>query len=170
MFRTLLAMTLFAATAAHSAESKWPMIIPAPNGAVILPTEADKRAYDEYHYSAIRRVDNMLYLSGVVFGRRENEGTDVAAFKFQVRRGFERLKTTLQAAGASFSDVVMVNSLHVWDGPNFSGTKDEQFDAFYEIAREYIKEPYPAWTAVGTTSLLAERGVVEVQMVARLPK
>jgi enamine deaminase RidA (YjgF/YER057c/UK114 family) len=34
---------------------------------------------------------------------------------------------------------------------------------------EFIKAPYPAWTAVGTTSLLAPRGLVEVQMVARVP-
>jgi enamine deaminase RidA (YjgF/YER057c/UK114 family) len=162
---------LWAVSAAGlAAEAKWPVVIPAPNGEVILASEGEKRAYDEYRYAAARRVDNMLYVSGVVIGRRENEGKDVAAFKQQVRRGFERLKATLQASGADFSNVVMVNSFHVWQSPNFSGTVDEHWDTFYEVAGDYIKAPYPAWTAVGTTALLADSGIVEVQLIVRLPK
>jgi enamine deaminase RidA (YjgF/YER057c/UK114 family) len=169
MFRAAVAMTLFVASAAHSADAQWPVVIPAPNGAVILSSAAEKKGYDEYRYAAVRRVDNMLYLSGVVMGPRETEGTDVAAFKVQVRRGFERIKANLEASGASFADVVMVNSFHVWDSPNFTGTRDEHWDAFYEVVADYIKTPYPAWTAVGTNGLLAQRGLVEVQMIARLP-
>ena len=170
MFRTGIAMALFVASAAQAAESQFPLVIPAPNGAVILASAGEKQGYDEYRYAAVRRVDNMLYLSGVVMGPRDQEGTDVTAFKAQVRRGFERLKASLAASGASFADVVMVNSFHVWDSPNFSGTRDQHWDAFYEVAADYIKAPYPAWTAIGTNGLLAPRGLVEVQMIARLPK
>lgn len=170
MFRAAVAMILLVASAAHAAETQWPVTIPAPNGAVILASAIEKEGYDEYRYAAVRRVDNMLYLSGVVMGPREKEATvDVAGFKAQVRRGFERIKANLAASGASFADVVMVNSFHVWDSPNFAGTRDEHWDAFYEVAADYIKAPYPAWTAVGTNGLLAKRAVVEVQMVARLP-
>jgi len=172
MFRAALSMVGLVIVSASSlaAETKWPVIIPSPNGEVVLASEGEKRAYDEYRYSAARRVDNMLYLSGVVIGRRENEGKDVAAFKQQVRRGFERIKATLQAAGADFSNVVMVNSFHVWETPNFEGNRRAQFDAFYEVAGEYFKAPYLAWTAVGTTALLPDTGIVEVQLVVRLPK
>lgn len=169
MFRAAVAMTLFVAGVAHSAEPQWPVVIPAPNGAVILASQAEKDGYDEFRYAAVRRVDNMLYISGVVIGRRDNEGTDIAAFKAQVRRGFERLKASLTASGASFGDVVMVNSFHVWDSPNFTGTRAEHWDNFYEVAADYVKAPYPAWTAIGTNGLLAPRGLVEVQMIARLP-
>lgn len=172
MFRAALAMAIFMSGVVFAADagSQWPVVIPAPNGAVILASEAEKRGYDEYRYAAVRRVDNMLYLSGVVIGPRENEGTDVAAFKLQVRRGFERLKASLEASGASFADVVMVNSFHVWDTPHFTGTRDEHWDTFYEVASDYVKAPYPAWTAVGSSALLSRRGVIEVQMIARLPK
>ncbi len=64
-------------------------------------------------------------------------------------------RRTSKASGASFADVVMVNSFHVWDSPNFTGTRDQHWDAFYEVAADYIKAPYPAWTAVGTNGLLA---------------
>jgi enamine deaminase RidA (YjgF/YER057c/UK114 family) len=172
MFRTSSAIVglCVISASAIAADSKWPVVIPAPNGEVILASEGERRAYDEYRYSAARRVDNMLYLSGVVIGRRENEGKDMAAFEQQVRRGFERIKATLQASGADFSNVVMVNSFHVWQGPNFDGTVDQHWDTFYAVAGEYFKAPYPAWTAVGTTALLADNGIVEVQLTVRLPK
>ena len=147
----------------------YPMKIPAPGGEVILPDARAKANYDEYRFAAARRVDNMLYISGVIVGRREGEGRDAEAFKLQARRGFERLKEILAAAGASFQDVVMINSFHVWQGPNFTGTRDEQFAAFEAVADEFLKPPYPAWTAVGTTGLLSDGGIVEVQLIARMP-
>jgi enamine deaminase RidA (YjgF/YER057c/UK114 family) len=171
MSRTLLAVTaLFVATAANAAEpEKWPLVIPAPHGSVILPNEGAKRAYDEFRYAAIRRVDNTLYISGVIISRRDNEGKDAAAFKLQVDRGFQRLKGLLESAGAGFQDVVMINSFHVWQGPDFEGTKQEHFALFEEVAGNYMKPPYPAWTAVGTTGLLGTGGIVEVQLIARVP-
>ena len=131
--------------------------------------EGAKQAHDTRRYAAVRRVDNMLYISGVIIGRREGEGNDVAAFKLQVRRGLQRLRDTLEAAGAGFKDVVMINSFHVWSSPNFQGTRDQQFDAFEEVIGEFMKSPYPAWTAVGTTGLLSDGGIVEVQLIARVP-
>jgi enamine deaminase RidA (YjgF/YER057c/UK114 family) len=150
-----------ASLAAVAQEAKWPLRIPAPSGEVILP--------DEFRFAAARRVDNTLYVSGVIIGRRDNEGRDVEAFKAQARRGLARLKTILEAAGASFQDVTMINSFHVWQGPNFNGTRDEQFGAFEAVISEFMKPPYPAWTAVGTTGLLMDGGIVEVQLIARVP-
>ena len=92
------------------------MVIPAPHGSVILPNERAKQNYDEFRYAAIRRVDNTLYISGVIVGRRENEGRDAAAFKLQIDRAFKRLQELLQSAGATFNDVVMINSFHVGRG------------------------------------------------------
>jgi enamine deaminase RidA (YjgF/YER057c/UK114 family) len=171
-----LAFTLCGATPAAEAPQsgnkdagKWPLRIPAPHGEVILPTKSAKQSYDEMRYAAVRRVDDTLYLSGQIIGRRDGEGNDAAAFKLQVRRGFERLKATLEAAGASFNDVVMINSFHVWNSPHFAGTRDEHFAIVEEVVGEFIKPPYPAWTAVGTTGLLWDAGLIEIQLIARVP-
>lgn len=171
MMRTLIAMfcTVVVSASAATPGAKWPMVIPAPNGAVILPSEGDKRGYDQYRYSAVRRVDNMLYISGVIIERRDGEGNDAAAFKLQTRRGLERLKKALEAAGAGFQNVVMINSFHVWQGPNFAGTRGEQFAAFEEVIGKFLQPPYPAWTAVGTSGVLSDGGIVEVQLIARVP-
>ena len=71
--RTLIASAaamLIAAGATDAAEpEKWPMVIPAPHGSVILPDENSKWAYDNFRYAAVRRVGDTLYISGVVIGR-----------------------------------------------------------------------------------------------------
>ena len=79
-----------------------------------------------------------------------------------------RLRRNLEAAGSDFQHVVMINSFHVWQGSNFSGTRDEQFKAFEDVIGEFMKPPYPAWTAVGTTGLLSDGGIVEVQLIAKV--
>ena len=147
-----------------------PVRIPAPGGEIILPTAHDRTAYERGGYAAIRRSGDLLFLSGMIVYRRPDEGTDVAAFKNQVRRTFRRIQAALAAAGASFDDVVMINSFHVWTGPDFAGTRDEQFEAFEQVKEEFMHGPHPAWTAVGTSGLLGQGGIVEVQMIAHSPE
>lgn len=147
-----------------------PIHIAAPGGEVILPTENDRRAYEHGGYAAVRRSGDLLFLSGVVVYRRPEEGTDVAAFKEEVRRAFRRIQASLAAAGASFDDVVMINSFHVWDGPDFVGSRQDQFMAFEAVKEEFMHGPHPAWTAVGSTGLLGQGGIVEVQMIAHVPE
>lgn len=163
-----LAVPVSAVCAAESAASATePLRIPTSNGEVILPGPRDKEAYDQYGYAAVRRAGDLVFISGVVIGRRPDEGSDVPAFKDQVRRGFRRIETCLKAAGLNFDDVVMINSFHVWEGPNFRGSRADQFKAFEEVKEEFMRGPKPAWTAVGTTSLLPDAGIVEVQMIAQ---
>ncbi len=171
MKRILISGPLILATltgfAADSATT-YPLRIPAPGGEVILPNEGAKQNHDKWRFAAVRRVGDMLYVSGVIVYRAPNEGTDVAAFKLQTRRALERLRRNLDAAGSDFKHVVMINSFHVWQGPDFTGTRDEQFQAFEDVIDEFIKPPYPAWTAVGTTGLLGSGGIVEVQLIAKV--
>jgi enamine deaminase RidA (YjgF/YER057c/UK114 family) len=167
--RTLAFALLMSLAATAGVADTYPMKVPAPGGEVIHPDARAKEAHDEFRYAAARRVDNMLYVSGVIVNRRKDEGTDVAAFKLQARRALDRLKQILAASGTSFENVVMINSFHLWQGPNFNGTRDEQFNAFEEVIDDYTKPPYPAWTAVGTTGLLSDGGIVEVQLIARVP-
>ena len=145
----------------------FPLHIPAPGGEVILPDAGAKEAHDGWRYAAARRVGDTIYISGVIVNRRPNEGTDVAAFKLQARRALGRLKQILEAANSDFQHVVMINSFHVWQGPNFTGSRDEQFQAFEEVIGEFMNAPYPAWTAVGTTGLLSDGGIIEVQLIAK---
>ena len=166
--KSLMILSTFAlAAAAGAADLKYPVKLPAPGGEVVLPDEGAKKAHDEWRYAAARRVGDMIYVSGVIVNRNKGEGNDVAAFKVQARRALERLRVILDAAGTDFQHVAMINSFHVWQGPNFAGTRDEQFHAFEDVIGEFMKAPYPAWTAVGTTGLLSDGGIIEIQLIAK---
>ena len=169
MHRVTLSLALLTiAFTALAADSTYPLRLPTPGGEVILPDERSKQNHDKWRFAAVRRVGDTLYVSGVVIYRAPDEGTDVAAFKLQTRRALERLRRNLEAANSDFQHVVMINSFHVWEGPNFKGTRDEQFQAFEDVIGEFMKAPYPAWTAVGTTGLLGDSGIVEVQLIAKV--
>lgn len=158
-----------AAFAQPAPAPSYPVTIPSSGGEVIIPTPGHQRAYDKYDYAPARRAGDTLYVSGDIVGPIGDEGTDAAAFEAQVRRTFRQLDRTLKAAGVTFDDVVMINSFHVWEGPNFPAPRDEQIAIINKVKAEYIKGPHPAWTAVGTTGLLAPRGVVEIQLIAHVP-
>ncbi|MEW5685400.1 MAG: Rid family hydrolase [Pseudomonadota bacterium] len=158
-----------AQTPAASPAAGYPKLVPAPGGEVVIPTAGMQRAYDDYKYAPARRAGDFLYISGVIAGPAGAADRGPEAFKGYARRAFRQLETILKAEGLTFADVTMINSFHVWDGPGFKGTRDEQFAAFSAAKDEFMQAPHPAWTAVGTTGLLADDGVVEIQMIAYAP-
>jgi enamine deaminase RidA (YjgF/YER057c/UK114 family) len=170
MIRRLILPVLCAlATTPALAQGAYPKTIPAPGGAVIIPSERAQKSYDEIKYAPARRVGDTLYVSGVIVGRAKDEGTDPESFKKQVRRAFTTLDATLKAAGTTFDNVVMINSFHVWEGPDQPAPRWEQIAMINAVKSEFIKGPNPAWTAVGTTGLLAPGGIVEIQLIAHVP-
>lgn len=164
------AVLLLAAPIQGRAAETYPRTIPSPGGAVVIHSADGQWSYDQIHYAPARRAGDNLYISGVIAGPRTGEGRDVPAFKAQLRRGFGEIKAILAAEGLTFADVVMINSFHVWNGPGFAGTREEQFAALTAVKDEFMPPPHPAWTAVGTTGLLAPDGVVEIQMIAHAPR
>ncbi|TAJ71027.1 MAG: RidA family protein [Phenylobacterium sp.] len=137
---------------------------------MVIPGPGSQQAYDELKYAPARRAGDYLYISGVIAGPRGAAERDGPAFTEQTRRAFRSIEAILKAEGVGFADVVMINTFHVWDGPGFKGTRDEQFAAFAKAKDEFMAAPHPAWTAVGTTGLLADDGVVEIQMIAYAPR
>ena len=164
----LIAAALPGAVLAQTAPT-WPARLPAPGGEVIIPSRGGQHAHDEVGYAPARRMGDTLYVSGAIVFRAPGEGNDAAAFEGQVRRTLTQLNRTLQAAGADLGDVAMVNSFHVWEGPDFAGTKDQQIETIARVWREFSDGPRPAWTAVGTTGLLGQGGIIEIQLIAHAP-
>ena len=111
----------------------------------------------------------IICVSGVVVERAPEGPRTSQAFLVATRVAFETLRARLQALGADFADVVMINSFHDWSAPELGGNRQAQFDAFRKVKEEFMTAPHPAWTAVGTSGLIRERGIVEVQMIAYSP-
>lgn len=140
----------------------------AHGGEVIIASERGEALYNSFKFAPARRADRTIYVSGVIAGPARGEGRDVEAFKTQLRRAFSEIGSTLAAGGAGFSNVAMINTFHVWTSDNFQGDRNAQLGAFIEVKDEFIPPPHPAWTAVGTTGLALDTGVVEIQVIAHL--
>jgi enamine deaminase RidA (YjgF/YER057c/UK114 family) len=151
-------------------DNSTPTRIAAPGGEIVISTPAEFTAYDDWNYAPARRAGDYVYVSGVVVGRQPDGPRTAETFKTATRRAFETLRSRLQASGADFPDVVMINSFHDWSAPEFHGDRMAQFQAFREVKAEFMPPPHPAWTAVGTSGLIREAGIAEVQMIAYTPQ
>jgi enamine deaminase RidA (YjgF/YER057c/UK114 family) len=125
--------------------------------AIVRP--GDEWFYRDFHASSAHRVGSTIYISGEI-GTMGDSGLPEQP-RDQMRAAFQNLSKTLQAAGATWSHVVTMTTYHVG--------LQSQIEAFVEVRNEYVREPYPAWTAVGVTELHAG-ALLEVSLVAELPE
>lgn len=127
----------------------------------IIP-EGMQAVYDDIHYAPGVKVGNVVYVSGQI-GRDANMKL-VEDKRAQFIQVFENLKLVLEAAGASFDDVVDVLSFH---------TDMRDLPLYSEIRDQYLtnSDNYPTWTAIGAAMLGGQAGYyLEVKVVAHLPE
>ncbi len=148
VFRTLTAILLL--TLASTAS-----LADDPTRQTVVPP-GWQGAYD-YGYAPAVRVGDMVIISGI-------PAAGAGSYEDKVRGMYERAKGLLEAAGATFQDVVEVSSFHAEskDSAQFQA----EFQLYMPIHREFFGENRPAWTAVGTTTLLSPGAVVETRFLA----
>lgn len=123
----------------------------------IVP-EAMKTNYDVFHFAPATVIDNRVYASGQIGIGPDGKSPENLEEQFTL--AFESVGLVLKEAGASFDDIVEMTTFHIGLGSHiqeFIGVKDR-----------YVKEPYPAWTAVGTTELAIPGAVVEIKVIAHI--
>jgi len=114
--------------------------------------------YESTHIPAAVREGDRLYVTGHT--GEESDGSFSADPEAQIRQTFSLISATLSKSGASWANVVELNSFHV-------GLR-AQTDFLIAVAGEFLSDPYPAWTAVGVTELFDEGAVVEISCIAAL--
>jgi enamine deaminase RidA (YjgF/YER057c/UK114 family) len=107
-------------------------------------------------YSPGLRVGDTIHVSGTI-GRPPGGDlpTDIAE---QFRQLYRNIAAVLGEAEATWADVVEMTSYHV-------GLR-EHIETLFAVHREFVNEPYPAWTAVGVTELLSKDAVLEIAVTA----
>lgn len=125
---------------------------------VIFPS-GRQALYDQNTYSAAVRSGDFLFVSGQV-GSRE-DGSPEPDFAAQVQLAFDNLQRVLEAAGASFEDIVDVTSFHTDPETQFATVMEAK-------TRAFLEKPYPNWTAVGVTWLAGFD--FEIKVIAKLPE
>lgn len=120
---------------------------------IIIP-EGWEQIYEEWKFAPADKIDNRVYVSGVVAAPRDGD------LKVGYRNAWLAIAKTLELAGATLDDIVDITTFHTDIGGDF--------DDFRVVKDEFVKAPYPAWTAIGTTGLVVPEGVVEIKVVAHL--
>lgn len=106
-------------------------------------------------YSHAVKAGNVIYLAGHV-GRNSSGEVVSGGMAAQAVQAFENLKLTLEAAGASLTDIVKL-TIHVTDLGAMSDVR--------EARSRFLKPPMPASTAV-EVARLAPGVLIEIDGIA----
>ncbi len=127
--------------------SKQQMELVNPKGTEVI--------YESMKFSQAVRQGQTVWVSGQV-------GIDQAfkpaeGIEAQARLAFQSLEMVLKEAGAELSDIVELVTYH---------TSMSDMKGFSKAKNEFIKENYPAWTAIGVTELVMPGLLVEIRATA----
>jgi enamine deaminase RidA (YjgF/YER057c/UK114 family) len=144
----LAALALLSAPAAFAGAREEAQVFMAPDA-------GERRFQQEWGYADAVVSGDLVTLSGVVAGVRPGE-TDLRA---AYTRAFERLAGVLQRAGVSWDDVVDITTFHT--------DLTTQMPAIVAVKNQFIKPPFPTWTAIQVSRLIPDNGITEIKIVAR---
>lgn len=123
----------------------------------IIPA-SQKSFYDNFHFAPAVVDGQNLRCSGVVGSNPDGSLPEDPETQF--RQAFEQIGEVLREAGASFEDITEITTFHI--------DLNKHIGSFVRVKDQFVKEPYPAWTAVGTPELALPGALVEVRINARL--
>ena len=101
-----------------------------------------------------------VFLTGMTGSRPD--GSMPKDIEDQFRSAFEKIGAVLKEAGLTHNDIVEMTTYHV-------GIQ-EHFDLFNDVRCEFVSDPFPAWTAIEVAGLRRAGAVVEIRVIASLPK
>ncbi|HIF94460.1 MAG: Rid family hydrolase [Myxococcales bacterium] len=117
---------------------------------VIVP-KSSRKTYESWHFAPAVRHGDLIFCSGVI-----GQG-DTPEEEF--RSAWESLGEILREAGVGFEDIID-STLYIVDLAKHAG-------AMAEVKDEFIKEPYPASTWIGISSLVIPGTRAEIKVTAR---
>lgn len=103
----------------------------------------------------------MVFVAGQVAYDAEGKVVGAGDVAAQTRQVMENVKLALEAAGASFGDVVkIVNYI----------TDMGEFSKMAAVRREYLTEPYPISSLVEVSALMEPDLIIEIEAIAVVPE
>jgi len=124
---------------------------------VVNPGSA-KALYDRFHFSQAVKSSGVLICSGQI-GTGPG-GAVPADLAEEFRNAWRAVQGVLAEGGASIADVVEYTTFHVG--------LQKTMPTFMKVRDEFVKPPWPAWTAIGITELAVPGAHVEIRVIARL--
>jgi enamine deaminase RidA (YjgF/YER057c/UK114 family) len=116
------------------------------------------------HYQQALRIGDRVEISGQ--GGWDDAFTFPTALEDEIVRAFDNVARTLATAGATWRDVVSVDSYHVPESDDSIG--DGHNRVMVEQFRKRMGDRAPIWTEIGVPALGAPGMRVEIRVVALL--
>ncbi|GAA2155330.1 MULTISPECIES: Rid family hydrolase [Glycomyces] len=116
------------------------------------------------HYRQALRIGDRVEISGQ--GGWDDDLTFPEDLEAEIVRAFDNVEKALNTAGATWRDVVHVNSYHLPDDDTFIGERPTRVMA--EQFRLRMGDRAPIWTQIGVAALGAPKMRVEIRVTAEL--
>ncbi|GAA0939246.1 Rid family hydrolase [Nonomuraea longicatena] len=114
------------------------------------------------HYNQAVRIGDRVETSGQ--GGWDDDWNFPESLEDEIVQAFENVERTLATAGATWRDVIAVNSYHVPDATDFIGESHNR--VMVEQFRERMGDRAPIWTETGVPALGAPKMRVEIRVTA----
>ncbi|WP_433539389.1 Rid family hydrolase [Streptosporangium sandarakinum] len=114
------------------------------------------------HYNQAVRIGDRVETSGQ--GGWDDDWNFPEALEDEIVQAFENVERTLATAGATWRDVIAVNSYHIPDSADFIGEVHNR--VMVEQFRKRMGDRVPIWTETGVPALGAPKMRVEIRVTA----
>ncbi|WP_300112419.1 RidA family protein [Sphingobium sp.] len=119
---------------------------------------AGQKLFDALHMSQTLKIGNRVETSGQ---GGWNDDLNISTFlEEEITQAFENVEKALAPAGASWKDVVHVNSYHV------GGFPPEVNATISRLFRRYMPDRAPIWTQTGVEALGLPTMRIEIRVTA----
>jgi len=112
--------------------------------------------YSDLHFAPAIESQGFVFCSGATGTRPDGSISENPEVQF--RDAFETVQLYLSEAALSFDDVVEMTTYHI--------NLREHLEVFKTVKDEFVKEPYPAWSAIGVSEFITEGALVEIRVIA----
>jgi enamine deaminase RidA (YjgF/YER057c/UK114 family) len=111
----------------------------------------------DWHLSPIVDAEEYVFFSGVTGFHPAGRVDDDPERQFRDAFGF--VETNLAEVGLDWSSVVEMTTYHV--------DLRRHFEIFVKVKDEFVRDPYPAWTAIGVSELISPGTLLEIRVIAK---
>jgi enamine deaminase RidA (YjgF/YER057c/UK114 family) len=123
---------------------------------VLVPREFSE-VPGQWHFAPVLDTGEFVFLSGITGVHPDLSVSDDPETQF--RDTFSFVARHLEIAGLHFGHIVEMTTYHV--------DLRKHLNAFVKVKDEFVKQPYPAWTAIGVTELITQRTLLEIRIIAK---
>jgi len=114
--------------------------------------------YDNFHFAEAVESDGFLFCSGIIgTGEGGKVPEDISE---EFRNAWSSVVSILNHAGTDSSSIVEFTSYHVG--------LQSHMGKFMAVRDEFLKAPWPAWTAIGISELAVPGAHVEIRVTAKM--